>query len=133
MTSNGTGGVGTSSAGGSGLTPNISSLLCYLLMAVTCGVPVAGIIFLVIEKTNLDVRFHAWQSLLLGSSWWGVYLMLNGLRTMLPFFGVVFYLLSLLVSLGGLALWIICMIKSYQGERWRIPLVGDFAAKQTGV
>jgi len=40
-----------------GLKPNVAGLLCYL------GVWVTGIIFLIIERKNKLVRFHAMQSL----------------------------------------------------------------------
>lgn len=126
------GGSPTVSAGksGTGLAPNIAALLCYLLMPVTCGAPVAGIVFLVIEKGNDDVRFHAWQSIVLGVTLWIGNLVLNGLWAIVPFVGILFRLCSLALALGGLAAWIVCMIKAYQNERWRIPYLGDIAAKQ---
>ena len=40
------------------LKPNIAGLLCYLLFWVT------GIIFLILEKKNQFVRFHAMQSII---------------------------------------------------------------------
>ena len=125
--------TGSNGAKGSGLAPNIASFLCYLLMPVTCGTPVAGIVFLVIEKTNADVRFHAWQSIVLGVGLWTANLVLNGLRAIIPLFGLVFWLLWLALCLGGLTAWVICMLKAYQNERWRIPYVGDIAAKQAGL
>lgn len=124
---------GAAAKGGSGLTPNIASLLCYLLMAVTCGAPVVGVVFLVIEKTDADIRFHAWQSIVLGVTLWVANLVLTGLAVMTPFLGFVFRLGSLALSLGGLTVWVICMIKAYQNERWKIPYLGDIAAKQAKV
>lgn len=124
---------GETTGGGSGLTPNIASLLCYLLMAVTCGAPVVGVVFLVIEKTDADIRFHAWQSIVLGVTLWGANLVLTGLAVMIPLLGFVFRLGSLVLSLSGLTVWVICMIKAYQNERWKIPFVGDIAAKQAKV
>ena len=38
-----------------------------------------------------------------------------------------------IVGLIAFVVWIVCLIKSYQGERWRIPVVGDFAAKKAGI
>ena len=40
------------------LKPNVAGLLCYL------GAWVSGIIFLIIERKNRVVRFHAMQSLI---------------------------------------------------------------------
>ena len=104
----------------SGIQPNVAGLLAYVLGLVT------GIIFLVIEKENKFVRFHAVQAIVLslGLTVGGVVLGL------LPVIGVA---LSLLINLGGLALWIVCMIKAYQGELFRIPVVGDIASKQVGI
>ena len=104
----------------SGIQPNVAGLLAYALGLVT------GIIFLVIEKENKFVRFHAVQAIVLsvGLTVAGVVLGL------LPVIGIA---LGLLINLAGLALWIICMIKAYQGELFRIPVVGDIAAKQAGL
>ena len=104
----------------SGIQPNVAGLLAYVLGLVT------GIIFLVIEKENKFVRFHAVQAIVLsvGLTVAGVVLGL------LPVIGIA---LGLLINLAGLALWIICMIKAYQGELFRVPVVGDIAAKQVGV
>jgi len=51
----GTGGGAGGGTGGTGLAPNIASLLCYV-----CA-PITSIIFLLIEKENKDVQFHARQ------------------------------------------------------------------------
>ena len=104
----------------SGIQPNVAGLLAYALGLVT------GIIFLVIEKENKFVRFHAVQAIVLsvGLTVAGVVLGL------LPVIGIA---LGLLINLAGLALWIICMIKAYQGELFRIPVVGDIAAKQVSL
>ena len=101
----------------SGIQPNVAGLLAYVLGLVT------GIIFLVIEKENKFVRFHAVQAIVLsvGLTVAGVVL------SLLPVIGVV---LGLLINLAGLALWIVCMIKAYQGELFRLPVAGDIAAKQ---
>ena len=104
----------------SGIQPNVAGLLAYVLGLVT------GIIFLVIEKENKFVRFHAVQAIVLS-----VGLTVAGVVFgLLPVIGIA---LGLLINLAGLALWIICMIKAYQGELFRVPVVGDIAAKQVGV
>ena len=104
----------------SGIQPNVAGLLAYVLGLVT------GIIFLVIEKENKFVRFHAVQAIVLsvGLTVAGVVL------SLLPVIGVV---LGLLINLAGLALWIVCMIKAYQGELFRLPVAGDIAAKQVSI
>ncbi|MBI2346004.1 MAG: hypothetical protein HYV03_03805 [Deltaproteobacteria bacterium] len=124
--------MGNEKTSGTGLAPNIAGLLCYLLMPFTCGFPAAGIVFLVIEKGHLDVRFHAWQSILLGGAFWMAWFICNGFGALVPLFGLVFRLLFGLIFLASLTAWVICMLKAYQGERWRIPYLGDVAAKQAG-
>lgn len=109
--------------GGSGLAPNIASLLCYL-----CG-PIVAIIFLVIEKENRDVRFHAWQEIFLSIAMIIIFVVLSVL-SMIPYIGFLFFILYILCGLGIFALWILLMIKAYQGERWQIPVIGEYAEKQ---
>ena len=120
-----------------GLTPNVASLLCYLLMFVTCAVPVSGIVFLMIEKDNKDVRFHAWQSIALGVAFYVLYIGLHILTWIMAhiatILGVIIGFLIPILILATLILWIVGMVKAYQGERWKIPFLGDFAAKQAKI
>ena len=104
----------------SGIQPNVAGLLAYVLALVT------GIIFLVIEKESKFVRFHAIQSIGLSVGLTVVSIVLS----VLPVIGIA---LGLLVNLAGLALWIVCMVKAYQGELFRVPVIGDVAAKQAGL
>ena len=34
------------------------------------------------------------------------------------------------LGLAGMVLWIVLMIKAYQGEKFKLPLIGDLAEKQ---
>ena len=117
--------------GGTGLAPNIASLLCYICM------PITSIIFLVIEKDNMDVKFHAWQGTVFGVAYLIVLIALQILAAILGVIigvlGAIVGILIPIVAIGAFILWIICMIKAYQGERWRIPYLGDFAAKKAGL
>jgi len=121
---------GTSS-GGTGLAPNIASLLCYICM------PITSIIFLIIEKENQDVRFHAWQGTAFGVAYIVLIIALEILAAILgaiaSVLGIIIGFFVPIVGLAAFVVWIVCLIKAYQGERWRIPLVGDFAAKKAGV
>jgi uncharacterized membrane protein len=116
---------------GTGLAPNIASLLCYICT------PITGIIFLLIEKENRDVKFHAWQSLVFGVAYIALIIVLEILAAIL---GMIASVLGIIVGffipilmLAAFIIWIVCLVKSYQGERWRIPFIGDFAAKKAGV
>ena len=100
-----------------GLEPNLAGLLCYVLGWVT------GVIFFILEKENKFVRFHAMQSIVT----FGALTLVNIILSFIPFIG---WILGLLISLLGLILWIILMIKAYQGQRYKLPWAGDFAEKQ---
>ena len=117
-----------SAGGGSGLAPNVASLLCYVCTIVT------GIIFLLIEKDNRDVRFHAWQAILLGA---GAFVLQIGVTILTAILGAIsgvlatiMWMLGMVVYLGIFVVWIMCMIKAYQGQRWKVPFIGDIAEKQ---
>lgn len=107
-----------------GIQENIASLLCYLGMWIT------GIVFVIIEKDNKTVRFHAWQSIF-------TFGILHIASVVLPFVfsffisyisSIIGYLIGILV----LVLWIILMIKSYQGQMYKVPVFGELAEKQVG-
>jgi len=116
--------LGTTS---SGLQPNLAAALSYLLTLIT------GILFLVIEKENKYVRFHAMQAILFGAAWLILWIVLGIISTALwftPVFGwVINALASLVLVLGGVVLWLLLMYKAYQGERFKPPIVGDIAEK----
>ena len=102
-------------AAGTGLPKNTSAALCYLLGWIT------GLVFLLIEKDDKFVRFHAMQSIVTFGA-------LN-IVMVVPVIGI---MLSPLIGLLGLVLWLVCMIKAYQGEKFKLPIAGDFAEKQIG-
>jgi len=108
-----------------GLTPNLAGALSYLLG------PVTGIIFLVLERTNNFVRFHAMQSTVLGVAWIIFSIALSVLSGIVPVIGWIFGLLiSIVLGLGGFILWLLLMWNAYQGKEWELPVVGPFARKQ---
>tara|TARA_B100001939_G_C16943841_1_gene619391 strand:+ start:428 stop:766 length:339 start_codon:yes stop_codon:yes gene_type:complete len=101
-----------------GIEENIAGLLCYLLGWIT------GLIFLLIEKKNQTVRFHAMQSIVTFGG-----LQVLGFLLAISLVGA--FLVPLLYILG-VACWIILMIKAYQGEKFKLPLVGNLAEKWAG-
>ncbi len=76
-----------------------------------------------LEKESAFIRFHALQSTIT----FGVFFVLSLFFSFIPFVGWAFNLIIFLLSL---ITWIICMIKAYQGEMFKLPVVGDIAAKQ---
>jgi uncharacterized membrane protein len=102
---------------GMGLEENIAGLLCYVLGWIT------GIVFLVLEKESKFVKFHAMQSI-------ATFLPLTvivWIIGLIPFIG---WIIAPLIGLLSLILWLILMFKAYQGEMYKLPIVGDFAEKQ---
>lgn len=99
-----------------GMKPNLAALLSYLVGVIT------GIIFFLMEKQNKFVRFHAMQSILT----FGFFFVLQIALTVIP---VVGWSLIPLVSIVQLVLWVILMVKAYQGEHFKLPIVGDMAEK----
>jgi uncharacterized membrane protein len=112
----------------SGLSENAAACLSYALGWIT------GIIFYLIDRRPY-VRFHAAQSIV---TFGGLHLirivlgMIFGVGFFyggyghLGGFGIGLLLISLL-GLLGFVLWIVCMIKAYQGERFMVPIAGDIA------
>jgi len=99
-----------------GMKPNVAALLSYLAGILT------GIIFYLLEKENKFVRFHAMQSIIV----FGFFFVLN---IVLGFIPVIGWSLMPLVGIVQLILWIILMVKAYKGEHFKLPIVGDIAAK----
>ena len=75
------------------------------------------------EKENKLVRFHALQSIIV----FGVLTLVSTPLGWIPIFGGFFVAV---LGILGFVLWIVLMVKAYQGEKYKIPLAGDFAEKQ---
>ena len=109
-----------------GLAENVAGLLCYSLGWLT------GIIFFLIDKRPF-VRFHAAQSIVVFG---GLHLinialgMIFGVGMMmsrgLGAFGMGSGLYGL-ISLVGIVLWIVLMVKAYQGQKFEVPVAGGIA------
>lgn len=99
-----------------GMQPNLAGLLCYFLGWIT------GLVFYLVEKKNKFVRFHAIQSIVV----FGGLSVINIVLLVIPLLGI---LLGTLLSLMGLVLWVLLMIKAYQGEFFKLPIAGDIAEK----
>lgn len=128
------GAVASTHSSESGLDENVAGALSYLLGAIT------GVIFLVIEKENAFVRYHAAQSVVLSVAAFLGYVVLSVISTVITavlFAGggsLLFGLLSLLMTLLWLAVtlvafgaWIYLMFRAYRGETVRIPVLAGFA------
>ena len=104
----------------SGLDQNVAGLLCYLFGFVS------GLIFLLIEKENKFVRFHAIQSIGFNILVIVVWI----INIILAFIPVLGWILIILLWIGMFILWILLMFKAYKGEKFKLPIIGNFAEKQ---
>lgn len=102
-----------------GLDDNIEALLCYVVFWVT------GLMFLILERENKFVRFHAAQSL-------ATFLPLFVIWVLLAWIPVLGTVVSLLIRLLALVLWVLLMFTAFQGKRFKLPWAGNFAEKHVG-
>lgn len=109
-----------------GLTDNLAGALAYFTF-------IPAIIFLVVEPYNRNrfIRFHAFQCLFLTGALFAVGIAL-GILSMIPFLGIITIPLHFLLWLGTLVLVLILMLKAYQGQKFKLPVIGDMAEQQAG-
>jgi uncharacterized membrane protein len=112
-----------------GLAENLAGALCYVAGWIS------GLIFLLVDKRPY-VRFHAVQSIIVFGA---LHILMIG-AGMLFGFGLlagmagfsVGWALYRLLDLLILILWILLMVKAYQGERFRVPVAADVGEKIFG-
>jgi uncharacterized membrane protein len=110
---------------------NAAGALAYLTF-------IPAILFLVLKpyKKKSFVRFHAVQCLLL----WGAGIIIalalklvSDLLFLIPAIGPLLWLLiSAVVVLAVVLVWLVLVVKALQGERFKLPLLGEFAAEYAG-
>ena len=101
-----------------GMQPNLAALLSYVAGIIT------GVIFYLVEKENKFVRFHAMQSILV----FGFFLVANAVLAFIPVIG---WTIMPILGIVQLIVWIILMVKAYQGENFKLPVLGDIAEKNS--
>lgn len=102
---------------------NIEAALTYSLGFLT------GIIFLIIED-NKFVKFHAIQSTGTFISLFILNAFINTLYV-IPYIGWLISLLIALLTIAEFALWIFLMHKAYNNEKFKLPIIGDIAEKNS--
>ena len=101
-----------------GMNANVEALLSYLLGFIT------GIIFYLIEKENKFVRFHAMQSMVT----FGAFFVLFFILMFIPILG---WMLAGLLQILSLVIWIVLMVKAFQGEYFKLPVIGNLAEQNS--
>jgi uncharacterized membrane protein len=111
------------------LPETLAGALAYFLLP--------AIVFLLVEpySKNRFVRFHSFQCLgvCLAGLVIGASLRVVGfLLFFIPGLGrLLLLLVSMVVSLAFFVVWVVLIVKALQGEMIKLPLVGDFAERQT--
>jgi uncharacterized membrane protein len=99
----------------------IYGAVCYLLG------PLTGIFFLVIEKRNDFIRFHAMQSTVL----FGAIILFHIVLGIMPLIGwLAKVLMSPVIVLVSFILWLFLMWRAFIGDKYKLPYFGDIAEKQ---
>ena len=115
------------SGASTGLNRRTASTLAYL------AGPFSGVLILLAESRDDDVRFHAWQSIV-GLGGLGLAVCLAYLLGLAALF-VSATAVSVMVGVASviwivlLVVWAICLYKAYSGERWKLPLAGEYAER----
>jgi len=112
------------------MAENVAALLSYALGWVT------GIIFFLIDKRPF-VRFHAAQSIVVFGGLHIINVIIGimfGARVMMGGWGAFGFGAALysLINLVALILWILLMVKAYQGEKFQVPVAAGIAQSFAG-
>ncbi|MCL5407361.1 MAG: DUF4870 domain-containing protein [Patescibacteria group bacterium] len=102
----------STSTGTEGIDPKLAGLLCYIW--------IIGLVFLIISKDKF-VRFHALQAVIMGVAFAVISFVLVFIPIVNFFSWILWPLYMVLV--------IVMMIKAYAGEKYKLPVIGDFAEK----
>jgi uncharacterized membrane protein len=98
------------------LKDNVAGALAYFL--------IPAIVFLLIDpfRSNRFVRFHCFQSLA-----FAVISMIPRIALYVPVAGI---LLWPVLELVLFVVWVILLIKAFQGQEFKLPLIGEWAEDQ---
>ena len=114
-----------------GLPENIAGALAYLTV-------IPALVFLFVDpyRKNSFVRFHSLQCVLF---WASAVVLAACLRLasvvllIIPVVGpLLAFLFAVLASLAAALVWLVLLVKAFQGDRFKLPLLGDFAERHSG-
>ena len=113
-----------------GLPSNVAAGICAIFHLL------GGLVFYFIERKDQFVRHWAIQTIYFGGAWMAVFFaiaFLSAIFTHAPLVGWIFALLFVLLNfavwLGGVVLWIIGIVKAFQGEKWEYPITSELGKK----
>jgi uncharacterized membrane protein len=96
---------------------NLLGALCYLFGWVT-----GAILWFSLPKSKKFVRFHAMQSIIF-------FVILLVIFVVLSWIWVIGWIISAILGLATFVIWIMLMVKAYQGLMYKLPFIGDLADK----
>jgi uncharacterized membrane protein len=102
-----------------GVDENVAGALAYALGWVT------GLALLATEHENRYVRFHALQSTIV----FGALCALWFVGLSIPVLGWV--LSFIVIPPVSAIIWLLMLLKAYQGERYKLPIAGDIADQRS--
>jgi uncharacterized membrane protein len=126
---------GPTGASSTGLDANIAALLSYVFGWVS------GLVLFLIEKESKLVRFHAMQSILLNICvavvgfilWIITFVFILLAHQLADIMGTLVALLATLIwivfCVGLLIAWVLCLVRAYQGQFFKLPVIGNMAEK----
>lgn len=105
------------------VSPNRTIMLILAYLSVLALIP------LLTEKEDKEVQWHSKNGLVITAAW----IILAIALTILGFIPIIGQVLGCLampfIGLGGLIVFILCIVKALNGERFRLPVVSDYADK----
>lgn len=128
-----------------GLDGNVAAALGY-------PIGIIAIISLIMEKENRFVKFHAIQAILIFAAYivlWVAVIVISFILVAIGIaasaaggeaagalggiVGILWWLVIVVILIAGLIGLIMAAVKAYQGEMYRLPIIGNMAAKWAGV
>ena len=107
-----------------GMTDNIAGMLAYVTI-------IPAIVFLVMEPYNKNrfIRFHSFQNIFFCVAWIILWVALT-IVAMVPILNFAGLIIWPVVGLAGFIAWLVLLLKAYQGQMFKLPVIGDMAEKQ---
>lgn len=100
---------------------NLVAALSYLLGFIT------GAVILLVEADDKYIRFHAMQSTIVFGGLFLLNIFVAVLFSQIRFLGVVANIIGTLITVLALVVWVVSMVRAYQGKVFKWPIVGNLA------
>jgi uncharacterized membrane protein len=107
------------------IAENVAGVIAYMTIF-------PAIVFLILEpfKRNRFVRFHSFQHLLLWAAGVGAGIasgIVGAILQLIPFMRVLVFPFTGLIGLAFFFLWVLLVVKAYEHEMFKLPILGDLA------